>query len=163
MCSPRRSALVVLAVCAMLSMTQTSAADSRRFDVASFNTILQEQTGQPFMLTLWSLDCPHCFEELSVLAEYSRRYAGLRLVLVNVDGWDARGDIEKVLADYSFARVDSWIFEQAERRDLRYAIDPAWRGELPRNYWFDSARKRRAFSGKPGRDMLDSWLGESRR
>ena len=44
----------------------------------------------------------------------------------------------------------------------RYAIDPAWRGELPRSYLFDAAHKRAAHSGLMNETQLRDWLKRQR-
>jgi hypothetical protein len=35
-----------------------------------------------------------------------------------------------------------WAVGDAPAEQLRYLIDPQWRGELPRSYWFDADGRR---------------------
>jgi hypothetical protein len=40
-----------------------------------------------------------------------------------------------------------WAFGSAPAEQLRYAIDPKWRGEMPRSYWFNTRGEAVAHSG----------------
>ena len=54
------------------------------------------------------------------------------------------------------------MFAEAVPERLRYAIDPAWGGELPRSYLFDAAHRRQAHSGLLDEAQLKDWLKRQR-
>jgi hypothetical protein len=44
---------------------------------------------------------------------------------------------------------------------VRYAVDPAWRGELPRTYLFDRAHRAEARSGKVSAREISEWIARA--
>ena len=52
---------------------------------------------------------------------------------------------------------DAWSFGRESPERLRFTLDPKWRGEKPRSYWYDASGNRSAYSGliKPGK--LEEW------
>ncbi|MFO7603741.1 MAG: TlpA family protein disulfide reductase, partial [Gammaproteobacteria bacterium] len=94
-----------------------------------------------------------CYQELAMLSAAQRQQA-FNLVLIAVDGADARSEVEAVLAKHQFKTVSAWLFEEAGAPHLRHEIDPLWYGELPRSYLFDTHHQRQAVSGLLRRAQL---------
>ena len=127
------------------------------FDKNSYQTILQNEKQQSFLLVLWSLDCPPCMEELSVLAELHQQHPDKKIILLSVDAESPPDDIKQVLNQYGLAELPQWVFGSDAPQYLRYSIDPMWYGELPRSY-FHSTEKRTAVSGKLNKAALLRWF-----
>ena len=73
----------------------------------------------------------------------------VRLVTIATDPADdqeATALIRKKLAK-SGLQAETWAFGPAPADQLRHAIDPTWRSEMPRSYWFDGDGQVRAYSG----------------
>ena len=71
-------------------------------------------------------------------------------------------EIRAALQRFGLAHIDTWVFADDVPERLRYAIDPAWRGELPRSYLFDAAHRRVAHSGLINEAQLRDWLKRQR-
>lgn len=123
------------------------------FTSGSYAQIVKQYQGQPFVMVLWSMDCPPCYKELAMLAKERKRHV-FNLVLISVDGLDASSDVEAVLTKYQLQDVNTWLFEEYATQHLRYEIDPIWYGELPRSYLFNKEHKRQAVSGVLKPDQL---------
>lgn len=128
------------------------------FDAGTFDSILQEYEGRPFVLALWSVTCPPCMVELEMLGRLLESYPDLPLVLVSTDAMDRRADAEDFLLDYGLSDIRSWMFADAYTERLRHTIDPRWYGELPRSYHFDPAHRREAHSGILTQEQITEWL-----
>lgn len=103
----------------------------------------------PFVLVLWSLDCPPCFHELDLLGRLHRADPALKLVLVATDLYEepgVRSAILGTLKRFGLEGLEVWAFAGDPQR-LRYAIDPHWYGELPRSYFYGPGQPRGAVSG----------------
>jgi thiol-disulfide isomerase/thioredoxin len=145
-----------------LAAATASAGELRPFTVDSLPAIQQQFAGRPFILTLWSQTCHHCARELHALGRLARSGRNLPLAIVSTDTPAEAAELRAVLKRHGLDRLDTWVFADAVPERLRYSIDPAWRGELPRSYLFDAAHRREAHSGMLSEAQLKNWLRRSR-
>lgn len=138
-----------------------SAAELRPFTAGSLAAIKERFAGRPFVLTLWSTTCTHCATELKLLGRLVRANPGLPLAIVATDSPDEAADIKSALKRFGLGRMDTWVFADGVPERLRHAIDPAWRGELPRSYLFDAAHRGAAHSGMLDEARLKRWLRQN--
>ena len=155
----RRACLAALLA---LAAATSSAGELRPFTTDSLPAIQQQFAGRPFILTLWSLTCHHCAKELQMLGRLVSSDRNLPLVIVSTDTPAEAPEIRAALKRFGLDRLDTWVFADAVPERLRYAIDPAWRGELPRSYLFDAAHRREAHSGLLKEAQLKDWLKRQR-
>lgn len=118
------------------------------FAPESFERIVADHAGKPFVVMLWSLDCVYCEASFKALAAAARpmRFPIVTVATDRVDDPEARGLIREKLKRAGL-KADIWAFGAAPAEQLRYAIDPKWRGEMPRSYWFNARGERVAHSG----------------
>jgi thiol-disulfide isomerase/thioredoxin len=137
-----------LSFCAMLAAPLAAAEPAiKSFGPDSFAQIAASAKGQPQVVMVWSLDCSYCEPSFAALAKAQR--GGLKVVTIATDSADdqeAVALIEKKLASAGL-QAQAWAFGPAPADQLRHAIDPKWRGEMPRSYWFDGKGQVRAYSG----------------
>lgn len=153
---------LLLALFLALNLTGAVAAELRPFAGDSLAAIKEKFAGRAFILTLWSTTCTHCVKELRLLGKLARKDRGLPLVVVSTDTPNAAPDIRAALKRFGLAGMDTWVFADDVPERLRYAIDPAWRGELPRSYLFDAAHLRETHSGLLEEARLNAWLKQNR-
>ena len=127
------------------------------FMPGSYEEILKHYQGKPFLMVFWSLDCPPCFKELSMLGALIEDYPALKLVLVSTDSPGDRNELLDVISSKGLATADAWVFQSNSSR-LRHEVDRIWYGELPRSYFFDGQQNRRAVSGVLEREVIEEWL-----
>lgn len=151
----RRLAAILLA--GLLSAA-AAAGELRPFTGDSLPAIKQQFAGRPFILALWSLSCHYCAKELQALGRLARTNRTLPLVIVSTDTPAEAGEIRAALKRFGLERFDTWVFDDAVPERLRHAIDPAWRGELPRSYLFDAAHRPEVHAGLLGEARLEGWL-----
>lgn len=128
------------------------------FDATSLRAIQAAHAGQPFVLALWSVYCEPCREELRTLARFKAEHPHIPVVLVATDPPEEAPAIAAMMSHFDLAGIEIWAFADAFVERLRYAVDPHWKGELPRSYLHDSDHHARAVSGRLTREMLDAWL-----
>jgi thiol-disulfide isomerase/thioredoxin len=158
----RRLGISLLTIWLVLGASAACAGELHPFTSDSLPAIRQQHAGRPFILTLWSLTCHHCVKELQTLGRLARSERNLPLVIVSTDTPAEAPEIRAALKRFGLERFDTWVFADAVPERLRYAIDPAWRGELPRSYLFDSAHRREAHSGMLSEAQLRNWLRQNR-
>lgn len=124
----------------------------------SLAQIRQTYQGERFVLVLWSLLCSTCLKELDVLAKTLREHPAMHLVLVSTDNPGDVGEVSTVLEMRGLENADSWIFADGNVQRLRFTIDAAWHGELPRSYFYAADHQRVAVSGGIDKARLETWL-----
>ncbi len=132
----------------------------RSFVPGSAATLVKQRRNDRFLLVLWSVDCAPCLKEFEQFKELRRQGRHLPLLLVATDGLAERDRVTEVLARFGLQNVENWIFADENPAKLRFEIDPAWYGEMPRSYFYASGQ-RKAVSGGLSAPQITAWLDSS--
>ncbi len=146
-----------VAALGLLGRSEPATAEARTFTVDSYDTIVRAHRGKSLLMVFWSVDCPPCVKELTVLRNELVRHPDLQLVLVATDEPALRSRVDQIVEQKGLGAVESWIFSEESPNRLRKSIDPSWYGELPRSYFFDKQHQRIAVSGGITAAHLDAW------
>lgn len=150
-----------IALCCLLSLASASVLGTdnapRAFTVHSMQVIRAEQAGKPFVLAVWSVYCEPCRDELATLGQFKAKHSALPVILVAADPPADALAIATVLSQYHLDGIERWAFADAFEEPLRYAIDPRWRGELPRTYLFDADHHSTTVVGRLNGEALEIW------
>ena len=152
---------VCLLLCCFLtgwSLTAQAGEPLKRFTTGSYQAILQQYQDKPFVLVLWSLDCPPCHKELEMLAAFRKQQPYFNLLLVSIDGIEAEAEVLDRLSQLGLLSVENWIFTASVSPQLLNQIDPSWYGVVPRSYLFDSGHRRQTITGLLSIETLQAWL-----
>ncbi len=84
---------------------------------------------------------------MPLISKLTQQYPKLDFVLLSVDDNSVKDEIEEILAKHQLTALDNWVFAEDNSARLRFEIDSAWYGELPRTYFFDTKHHREGFSG----------------
>lgn len=154
--------VAALSAFCLVAIGSAAAGELQPFTGDSLPAIQQRFAGRPFILTLWSLSCHHCARELQALGRLARSDGRLPLAIVSTDSPAEAREIQAALKRFGLERFDTWVFADAVPERLRHAIDPTWRGELPRSYLYDRAHRREAHTGLMNEAQLRDWLKRRR-
>jgi thiol-disulfide isomerase/thioredoxin len=133
------------------------------FDASSPHKIRRALDGRAFLLVFWSLYCDPCREEMAQWGELQRKHPDVPIVLVATDAAEERSNVAKFLRQHQLGRVETWMFADEFVERIRYAVDPGWRGELPRTYFLDAAHRAKAHSGRVDSAAVSGWMAAQRR
>lgn len=111
---------------------------------------------RPTIVALWSSDCPHCKKNLALYARMAKQDKQLRLVTVAAE--PAWAGLAAPL-DKLGVPGERYAYGDDAPEAIAFAIDPAWRGELPRTLLFDGRGSRQAVSGAIDEATLRQKLG----
>lgn len=131
---------------------------SRLFFHDSLNELEMTYAGKPFLLSVWSMECPPCFKELKLLGKLREEYPKFNVILISADSPDLIDEAERFLVQFNLSAVNSWIYGSNRSDQLRYAIDPRWYGEMPRSYFYNKDCARTSVSGLLSEDVLKRWI-----
>ncbi len=153
----RNKARIAITVMLLLTGAPVLADNIQPFDTSTFASIKADYAGKPFLVSLWSIDCPPCLVELDLLGKLVAANPHFPLVLISTDPIDKLEESRFLLEDYGLSDTKSWIFADAFVERLRYTIDPQWYGELPRSYFYADSHQFTAHSGTLNEEMLNEF------
>ncbi|MBX6392735.1 MAG: TlpA family protein disulfide reductase [Burkholderiales bacterium] len=133
-----RLIVAILAFPLFAPSSGAAAENLRSFNADSFEQIRTAHAGKPFVLAFWSIYCAPCREEMGLWRALRERYPGVPIVLVSTDLPPEWPKVQRFLAQYNPGPVEHWAFADEYVERLRFSVDPKWRGELPRAYFFDA-------------------------
>ena len=126
-----------------------ASAGLKPFEPQSVEQIAASHKGKPFVVLVWSMDCEFCQHSLDVLSKARAANPSFDIVTSTTDPLADGALSALVMKRLSGIDLlgDAWSFGSLAPERLRYAIDPRWRGEKPRSYWYDAQGQRVAYSG----------------
>ncbi|WNB75009.1 TlpA family protein disulfide reductase [Methylomonas koyamae] len=130
------------------------------FVPGSYQQILAANAGKPLMLAIWSVDCPSCLKDMAIINQLHDKHPALKIVMLAADEAEAMPEIQRIVDTHKLGNLENWAFSGDNPEKLRYEIDPAWYGELPRTYFFDAAHQREAKSGAMTLEEFEAKLGK---
>jgi thiol-disulfide isomerase/thioredoxin len=128
------------------------------FDMNTRKVIEKRYIDQPLIISFWSIDCPYCIDDLKKLGKALNKNTKVKLITVCVDGKESAKKAERILNLAHLPEHEHYQYAEADEDKLRYSIDPAWYGELPRTYFYDADHQITSLSGKIPKAFLDKWF-----
>ena len=129
----RRTVLGLIACIGLPVSTAAHAGQPIPFQRGSWAKLSAAHAGQPTIIHFWGLTCAPCIVELPKWGRLLAERPDLRLVLVAADPAPQSAEqVSGALERAGLGATESWSFTDRFYERLRYEIDPAWSGELPR-------------------------------
>lgn len=154
-----RSSILLSVLLSLATFSAVEAADPRPFERGTWAKLREAHAGRPTVVHFWGLTCAPCLVELPHWGELQARRPDLRLVLIAAD--PVPQDPERLaatLARSGLDKTESWSFTDRFYERLRYEIDPAWAGELPRTVMIDRDGKATVLAGVADLAQVRQWL-----
>lgn len=143
---------LTLGLCTSLALAAPTVEPLDRETARSLGDPQQHQ--MPTLVVLWSLSCPYCRKNLQ---EFSALQAqGLRLISIASEPREEQH--AEVLGQLGLDGAH-YAYGDSSPEALAYALDPNWRGELPRTLLFDGKGGRQALSGPVSAERARAGLG----
>jgi len=157
----RRSLSIVWLCLSLLLMDLRPALagqELKPFVRGSYQQLISVHGDKPFIVTFWSVNCTYCGAELSLFGKLLKKYRGLDLVLVSTDTPADGREIAATLDKFALGRAEAWVFADSYSERLRFEVDSAWYGELPRTYLYSVKDGVKAASGKLDQAEVERWI-----
>lgn len=146
MSAAMRAALTLLAAGLLAAATAWAGEPIRLLDRQTARQLVDPaRHARPTIVALWSSDCPHCKKNLALFAQLAKTDQQLRLLTVAAEpAWDGLA----APLDRLDVPGERYAYGDDAPEAVAYALDPNWRGELPRTLFFDGRGGRHAVSGQ---------------
>ena len=125
----------------------------------SWQEVLRAHAGRPTLVHFWGVTCGPCKLELPLLGQFMKDHPELDVVMISADlvpnlPHAARGMLEKA----GLGTAENWLFSDGFVERLRFEIDPAWQGEIPRTMLIARDGKVTTIEGSAEMPDLEKWL-----
>ena len=103
------------------------------FGRGSWQKLLRAHAGHPTIVHFWGVTCGPCKVELPLLGAFMRDHQGVDMVTISADLVpDLPATTRAMLQKAGLGSAENWIFDDGFVERLRFEIDPAWQGDIPR-------------------------------
>ncbi|MGE4064534.1 MAG: TlpA disulfide reductase family protein [Rhodospirillaceae bacterium] len=144
---------------ALLIAQAAVAADARPFGRGSWQEVRARYESQPMVVHLWGLTCAPCLTELPHWTKLINAFPEMNFVFIAADPAPMpTAEITAKLEEAGIRQVDSWNFADKFTQRLRFEIDPAWKGELPRTLLIDRRGVVTTMPGVANLDTVRNWI-----
>jgi thiol-disulfide isomerase/thioredoxin len=131
----KRQFAIILMMGALLASAPASEGQSelKPFRRGSWQELLHAHAGRPTIVAFWGVTCGPCKVELPMLGALMRDQAGVDVVTISADLVPNLSEAtQSMLQKAGLGSAENWIFDDGFVERVRFEIDPAWQGDIPR-------------------------------
>ena len=158
-------AVIFLIAClGEMPMAATPSAPALKpFVRGSWQEMLRSHAGRPTLVHFWGVTCGPCKVELPLLGEFMTEHPELDVVMISADLVpNLEGPTRTMLQKAGLASAENWIFSDGFVERLRFEIDPAWQGDIPRTLLIARDGKVATIEGSAEIPDLKKWLEQQK-
>src|ERR1700758_4803308 len=105
----------------------------RPFERGSWQQLMHAHARRPTLVHFWGVTCGPCKVELPELGEFMKQHPAVDVVTIDADLVPNSDTAAlSMLQDAGLSSAENWMFSDGFAERLRYEIDPAWQGDIPR-------------------------------
>lgn len=158
-------ALIILIAClGEAPFAQTpSQPELKPFVRGSWQQMLRAHAGRPTLVHFWGVTCGPCKVELPLLGEFMKEHSELDVVMISADLVpNLEVPTRTMLQKAGLASAENWIFSDGFVERLRFEIDPAWQGDIPRTLLVARDGTITTIEGSAEIPELKKWLDQQK-
>jgi thiol-disulfide isomerase/thioredoxin len=133
-------------------------AELKSFERGSWQQILRSHAGRPTLVHFWGVTCGPCKAELPQLGQFIKDHPGIDVVTISADLVPNLPDATRsMLEKAALSSAENWMFSDGFADRLRFEIDPAWQGDIPRTMLIARGGEVTTIEGSAEMAELDKW------
>lgn len=133
----------------------------RPFERGSWQQLLHSHAGRPTLVHFWGVTCGPCKIELPELGEFMNHHPAVDIVTISADLVPNLSTATRsMLQDAGLSSAENWIFSDGFAERLRFEIDPAWQGDIPRTMLISRVGEITTIEGSAEIAALEKWSDE---
>jgi thiol-disulfide isomerase/thioredoxin len=154
---------LLAAIFLVASLAAASAAETpselKPFVRGSWQNVLRSHAGRPTLVHFWGVTCGPCKVELPLLGQFMKDHSEIDVVMISADLVpNLPGAARTMLERAGLGSAENWIFSDGFVERLRFEIDPAWQGEIPRTLLIARDGTVTTIEGSAEIPDLEKWL-----
>lgn len=156
--------MIVATVLLLASLPAAPASEKsklRPFERSSWQQLLRSHSGHPTLVHFWGVTCGPCKVELPQLGEFMKQHPTVDVVTIDADLVPNSDDAAlAMLRAAGLSSAENWMFSDGFAERLRYEIDPAWQGDIPRTILISRNGGLTTIEGPAEPGVLQKWASE---
>jgi thiol-disulfide isomerase/thioredoxin len=129
----RMTRVALLLLVGLPASTASEPSKLRPFERGSWEGILHSHAGHPTLVHFWGVTCAPCKVELPHFGEFMKRNPSVDVVTIDADLVPNSDTAAlSMLKGAGLSSAENWMFSDGFAERLRYEVDPAWQGDIPR-------------------------------
>jgi thiol-disulfide isomerase/thioredoxin len=133
----------------------------RPFERGSWQRVLRAHAGHATIVHFWGVTCGPCKVELPELGAFKKSHPSVDVVTIDADlvpNTDAA--VTAMLEGAGLSSAENWMFNDGFPERLRYEIDSAWQGDIPRTILISRNGDKVVIEGAIEPAVLQKWSEE---
>jgi thiol-disulfide isomerase/thioredoxin len=103
------------------------------FERGTWQRVLKGHAGRPTLVHFWGVTCGPCKVELPLLGQFAKDHPGIDVITISADLVpNLTAATQSMLDKAGLSSAENFIFSDGFVERLRFEIDPAWQGDIPR-------------------------------
>lgn len=133
----------------------------RPFERGSWQDLLKAHAGRPTLVHFWGVTCGPCKVELPLLGQFLKDHPAVDMVTISADLVpDLPAATKSMLEKAGLSAAENFVFSDGFVERLRFEIDPAWHGEIPRTMLISRDGKITTIEGSAEIPELEKWSAQ---
>src|SRR5436305_5893400 len=129
----------------------------------SWQQLLAAHKDRPTLVHFWGVTCGPCKVELPLLGQFMKDHSELAVVTISADLVpNLPGAARAMLEKAGLGSAENWIFNDGFVERLRFEIDPAWQGDIPRTLLIARDGTVTTIEGSAEIPDLEKWLAQQK-
>jgi thiol-disulfide isomerase/thioredoxin len=158
---------LLAAIFFVLSLAAVPAAETpselKPFVRGSWQEVLRSHKGRSTLVHFWGVTCGPCKVELPLLGEFMKDHSELDVVMISADLVpNLPGATRAMLEKAGLGSAENWLFSDGFVERLRFEIDPAWQGDIPRTLLIARDGTITTIEGSAEIPDLEKWLAQQK-
>ncbi len=150
--------LATILFAGLLAAFASESSQLKSFERGSWQQILRIHSGRPTLVHFWGVTCGPCKVELPELGEFLKRNPSVDVVTIDADLVpNSEAATLSMLRDAGLSSAENWMFSDGFAERLRYEIDPAWQGDIPRTILISRNGDIATIEGSAEPSALQKW------
>ena len=157
----RMTFAVVVLLASLPAAPASEPSKLKSFERGSWQQVLRSHAGRPTLVHFWGVTCGPCKVELPELGEFMKRNPSVDVVTIDADlvpNSDAA--VLSMLQGAGLSSAENWMFSDGFAERLRYEVDPAWQGDIPRTILISKNGDGLTIEGSAETAVLQKWSDE---
>jgi thiol-disulfide isomerase/thioredoxin len=129
----------------------------------SWQKILRSHAGRPTLVHFWGVTCGPCKVELPLLGQFMKDHSEIDVVTISADLVpNLPAATRAMLERAGLGAAENWLFSDGFVERLRFEIDPAWQGDIPRTLLIARDGTVTTIEGSAEVSDLEKWLAQQK-
>lgn len=131
------------------------------FERGSWQDLLKAHAGRPTLVHFWGVTCGPCKVELPLLGQFMKDHPAVDVVTISADLVpDLTAATRSMLEKAGLSAAENFVFSDGFAERLRFEIDPAWQGDIPRTMLISRDGKITTIEGSAEIPELETWSAQ---